>query len=225
MAIATGPARLCVIDLDPRHMTPPADGFPDALSRLARRLDAPVPITRTVATPHGWHLYYNAPDTPRLRCTVGLLGDGIDTRAHGGYVLAAGSRTPAGDYTLTGHHRVADLPPSLLTLLTPPPPPPRSTQGGVPTHPDAYLAAILNAEAHRVATAPVRLRNHTLFRAALVLGRLVAAEEITDHHARTVLADAAAGHVGIEGFTTAEAARTIDNGLRYARNRPRHLRR
>lgn len=224
VAIATGPAGLCVIDLDPRHMSPPATGFTDALARLTARSTAPVPVTWTVATPHGWHLYYRAPETPQLPCTVGRLGDGIDTRGHGGYVIAAGSRTRHGDYTLAGDHPVADLPTELVTLLTPPPPTPAPPCAGA-MHPDAYLAAILTGEAHRVATAQVRMRNHTLFRSALVLGRLVAADEITEHHARTVLTNAAAVHVGVEGFTTGEADRTIDNGLRYSRSRPRYLRR
>ncbi|MFF0532835.1 bifunctional DNA primase/polymerase [Nocardia amikacinitolerans] len=219
VAIATGPAGLCVIDLDPRHMNPPATGFADAITRLPN----PVPVTWTVTTPHGWHLYYQAPRTPRLPCSVGRLGDGIDTRGHGGYVIAAGSRTRHGDYTLTGDHPVADLPPELVALLTPPPPVTRSSAGA--THPDAYLAAILAGEAHRVATARVHLRNHTLFRSALVLGRLVAADEISEHDAYTVLADAAVVHVGVEGFTTGEADRTIANGLRYSRSRPRYLRR
>ena len=41
VAIATGPAGLCVIDLDPRHMSPPAHGFTDALTRLPD----PVPVS------------------------------------------------------------------------------------------------------------------------------------------------------------------------------------
>ncbi|WP_216918239.1 bifunctional DNA primase/polymerase, partial [Nocardia noduli] len=188
------------------------------------RLPHPVPITWTVSTPHGWHLYYAAPATPRLPCSVGRLGDGIDTRGHSGYVIAPGSRTRHGDYTLAADHPVADLPPELVALLTPPRPAPVSS-AVVASHPDAYLAAILAGEAHRVTTARVHLRNHTLFRSALVLGRLVAADEISDHQARTVLADAATVHVGVEGFTTGEADRTIANGLRYSRSRPRYLRR
>ncbi|MEV6256852.1 bifunctional DNA primase/polymerase [Nocardia sp. NPDC051929] len=225
VAIATGPARLCVIDLDPRHMTPPATGFADALTRLATRLTAPVPVTWTVATPHGWHLYYQAPETPRLPCSVGRLGDGIDTRGHGGYVIAPGSRTRHGDYIVAADHPVTELPAELAVVLTPPPPAPASRLPAAATHPDAYLAAILAGEAHRVATARVHLRNHTLFRSALVLGRLVAADEISEHHAHAVLTDAAAVHVGVEGFTTGEAERTIANGLRYSRSRPRYLRR
>ncbi len=225
VAIATGPAGLCVIDLDPRHMSPPATGFADAVARLASASTAPVPVTWTVATPHGWHLYYAAPATPRLPCTIGRLGDGIDTRAHGGYVIAPGSRTRHGHYTVIADHPVAELPTELVTLLTPPPPAPASRLPATATHPDAYLAAILAGEAHRVATARLHFRNHTLFRAALVLGRLVAADEISEHHAHRVLSDAAAGHVGVEGFTSGEADRTIANGLRYSRSRPRHLRR
>ncbi|MET7772041.1 bifunctional DNA primase/polymerase [Nocardia sp. NPDC005366] len=225
VAIATGPAGLCVIDLDPRHMNPPATGFTDALTRLTTRSTAPPPVTWTVATPHGWHLYYQAPDTPRLPCTIGRLADGIDTRSHGGYIIAPGSRTRRGDYAVVADHPVADLPTEFVALLTPPPPPPASRLPATATHPDAYLAAILAGEAHLVTTARVHLRNHTLFRSALVLGRLVAADEISEHQAHTVLSDAAAVHVGVEGFTSGEADRTIANGLRYSRSRPRYLQR
>ncbi|MGQ4619879.1 bifunctional DNA primase/polymerase [Nocardia sp. R7R-8] len=224
VAIATGPAGLCVIDLDPRHMSPPATGFAEALTRLAARLTAPAPVTWTVATPHGWHLYYRAPQTPRLPCSIGRLGDGIDTRGHGGYVIAPGSRTRHGAYIVAADHPVADLPTELVVLLTPPPPAPAIRFCAGATHPDAYLAAILAGEAHRVASARVHLRNHTLFRAALVLGRLVAADELSEHHARAILTDAAAGHIGVEGFTAAEAERTVSNGFRYSRARPRRLR-
>ncbi|MFX0581009.1 bifunctional DNA primase/polymerase [Nocardia nepalensis] len=226
-AIATGPAGLHVIDLDPRHMTPPALDLTEALARLAARLPRPAPPTLTVATPHGWHLYYRAPEQPRLTCTVARIGDGIDSRGHGGYIVAPGSRTPHGDYTVTENRPVADLPAMLIAVLAPPPPvsaPAGGWSRSVAGAPDSYLAAILAGEAERVARARVHLRNHTLFRSALVLGRLVAADEVSEHDARAVLTDAAAAHIGVEGFTAAEAHRTVSNGFRYSRARPRRLR-
>lgn len=229
VAILTGsPAGLHVIDLDAAHMTPPALDLTGALARLAEHLSEPTPPTLTVATPSGWHLYFRAPNEPPLRCTVARIGDGIDSRGHGGYIVAPGSRTPHGDYTVAVNRPVADLPAMLIQRILPPPPAPAPTRGprtSVAVSPDSYLAAILAGEAERVARARVHLRNHTLFRSALVLGRLVAAEEVSEHDARTVLTDAAAAHLGVEGFTAAEVHRTVSNGFRYSRARPRRLRR
>ncbi|WP_062985977.1 bifunctional DNA primase/polymerase [Nocardia anaemiae] len=228
VAIQTGPpSGLHVIDLDARHMSPPALDLTEALARLAAHLPYPAPPTLTIATPAGWHVYYRAPNEPILRCTVARIGDGIDSRGHGGYIVAPGSRTPHGDYTVAVNRPVAVLPEMLIQRIIPPPPAPAPSggwSGSVAVAPDSYLAAILAGEAERVARARVHLRNHTLFRSALVLGRLVAAGEVSEHDARTVLTDAAAAHIGVEGFTAAEAHRAVSNGFRYSRARPRRLR-
>ncbi|WP_406279026.1 bifunctional DNA primase/polymerase [Nocardia sp. NBC_00881] len=227
VAILTGsPAGLHVIDLDARHMTPPALDLTAALARLAEHLSEPAPPTLTIATPGGWHLFFRAPNDPPLRCTVARIGDGIDSRGHGGYIVAPGSRTPHGDYTIAENRPVADLPAMLIQRIIPPPAPtpPRGPTSSVAVHPDSYLAAILTGEAERVARARVHLRNHTLFRSALVLGRLVAADEVSEHDARTVLTTAAATHIGVEGFTAEEVHRTVSNAFRYSRARPRRLR-
>ncbi|WP_327118860.1 bifunctional DNA primase/polymerase [Nocardia sp. NBC_01730] len=228
VAVLTGsPAGLHIIDLDARHMTPPAADLTNALARLAECLLRPAPPTLTIATPSGWHLYYRAPNEPPLRCTVARIGDGIDSRGHGGYIVAPGSRTPRGGYTVAENRPVADLPAMLIQRIIPPPLAPAPRGGwtsSVAVAPDSYLAAILAGEAERVARARVHLRNHTLFRSALVLGRLVAADEVSEHDARTVLTAAAAAHIGVEDFTAEEAHRTVSNGFRYSRARPRRLR-
>jgi hypothetical protein len=51
----------------------------------------PLPETLKMRTKSGGtHLYFELPDG-EFRSTAGLLGDGIDTRADGGYVIAAGA--------------------------------------------------------------------------------------------------------------------------------------
>ncbi len=56
-----------------------------------------VPPTLTAATPSGGqHLFYVVPEP--LKTGVNVLGDGLDTRSGGGYVLGAGSRTDVGEY-------------------------------------------------------------------------------------------------------------------------------
>jgi hypothetical protein len=115
VGIASGPSGLVVIDLDipkPGDDPPPdwvlatpgvRDGQ-DVLAVLAEQAGQPLPArTYTVATPSGGlHLYYQHPAGTALRNTSGDRGRGlgwkIDTRAHGGYVVAAGSVVPAGTY-------------------------------------------------------------------------------------------------------------------------------
>ncbi|WP_280215115.1 bifunctional DNA primase/polymerase [Nocardia cyriacigeorgica] len=215
-------AGLHVIDLDSPHMRPPVQRFEDALAQFTDCVAVEVPATFTVATPAGWHLYFRAPRRRRLRSTIGRLGPGIDSRGDGGYIVAPGSRTTTGDYHVLRRAPVAALPTRLVALLCPPPPTPPATDPAA-MHGPGYATAIVASEADRVARAVPGARNLTVFRSALKLGRLVAAGEISDTHARAALVEAARAHVGIEGFTDAEVDRAIDNGFRYTARRPRHL--
>lgn len=116
IAIATGPAGLVVIDLDPRH-----GGF-----ATWGRLDVehgPISTdTLTVHTPSGGvHRYYRAPAGVIVPSSVGRLGLGVDVRAAGGYVVAPPSRLPSGSYrwdaALWFDGEPAPLPPALLALI------------------------------------------------------------------------------------------------------------
>ncbi|WP_405166447.1 bifunctional DNA primase/polymerase [Nocardia sp. NBC_01499] len=225
IAIATGLSGLLVIDIDIRRADP-ASAVPTTqqlLARLAAITGDPSAVhTFAVRTPSGGaHFYYRAPTSPELGCSVGRIGPLIDSRGRGGYVVAAGSRTRTGTYRLIDTHPIAELPPALVELLAPPPPQPSSDPP--PGHPSAYLAAIVTDEARQVANAAPRTRNATLFRAALALGRLVAAGELTEQQVRAELTTAAVKHVGIDGFTHNELDRAITNGLTYGAHRPRHL--
>ncbi|MBF6328440.1 bifunctional DNA primase/polymerase [Nocardia transvalensis] len=218
-AIATGPSNLHVIDIDSNH---PGEGSLDRLTQLAPP-HTPVPPTFTVKTPHGRHLYFRAPTEPPLRCTVGRIAVGIDSRGIGGYVVAAGSATPHGLYQVIDPSPVASLPAWLVDRLRPPPF--SSLPAPSPTTPNAYLTAILTRETARVKAAQFHTRNRTLFRAAFTLGRLVAAGELSEQDARAALTAAAAHHVGHHGFTQTELDRTVTNGLAYGTRYPRRLRR
>lgn len=146
IGLAAGRSGLLVVDLDaPRsaHRVPSvsraahdrrgrgrgggageAVGGAELLHQLA--LDAgqrPPWDTFTVATPSagGLHLYFRQPDGPGLRNTQGALGARIDTRGHGGYVLAAGSHGPGGSrYRVVRDVPVAPLPVWLHDTLTAP---------------------------------------------------------------------------------------------------------
>ena len=73
------------------------------------------PTTRTVLTPHGGrHLYFGS-SAVRVQCSVGRLGDGIDIRGIGGFVVAAG--VIDGRNYGTQPHPIAAAPPWLLELV------------------------------------------------------------------------------------------------------------
>ncbi|MBG0563073.1 bifunctional DNA primase/polymerase [Actinoplanes aureus] len=147
---------------------------------------------------------------------VGLL-PGLDWRGAGGYVLAPPSKHATGaDYTWL-RRPSAGLPVSpapLLALIEGPPPALRDDHPI--THPDRYAEAALDAEADRVARAPVGTRNDTLNRAAFVLGRFVGAGLLDAATVRWELT-AAARHAGLG---TAEIKGTIRSGMTAGRRQP-----
>ena len=115
IGLACGPSGLLVIDLDrpkPGEMPPPQWALPgvtdgaDVLAALCERHGQPFPWeTFMVRTRRGGlHLYFTAPPGVRLGNTAGDsergLGWLIDTRGHGGYVVAPGSFVD-----LPGRHR------------------------------------------------------------------------------------------------------------------------
>lgn len=106
IGIATGEG-LLVVDLDVK------DGVDGRKTFVQRSPDFDFNRTLRVRTPGGGlHLFYVA-EGP-LPSTVRGLGDGIDTRCAGGYVVAPGSRTHAGEYRISNN--VAPIPaPAWLT--------------------------------------------------------------------------------------------------------------
>jgi hypothetical protein len=152
IGIATGPSRLVVIDLDTRkHGQPAPDEWTTlgigsgvgVLRMLARQHRTTVTPTYAVTTPSGgWHLYYTAPAGTALRNTHNVIGFKIDTRAHGGYVVAPGSPVPPDGYQLTDDRDPAELPSWLHQALTPKPPTTISAPAQtVATNPDGYTSA------------------------------------------------------------------------------------
>ena len=127
IGIATGPSGLVVIDLDTRkHGQTAPDRWAalgigsgaGVLRALARQHDTTVTPTYAVTTPSGgWHLYYTAPPGTPLRNTHDVIGWKIDTRAHGGYVVAPGCPVPPSGYELFDDRDPAELP----DLVTPGP--------------------------------------------------------------------------------------------------------
>ncbi|WP_308251880.1 bifunctional DNA primase/polymerase [Pseudonocardia sp. KRD291] len=236
VGIACGPSRLLVIDLDvlPERGVEWKDlakGWP-VLDRVAAAHGAQIPATYAVTTPSGGgHLYYRMPDGLELRNTQGGVGHSIgplvDTRAGGGFVVGAGSVRPEGRYTVAFHGVIEDLPGWLADLLSPPPQPePRAVPLQLSTRrANAYIAAILDAEADNVSSALKGQRQITLLNSARTLGRLVGGRELDEDNAREVLLQAATVHIGVDGMTRGEVERTIDRGVAYGKQAPRTIER
>jgi hypothetical protein len=205
--------------------------------------------SHTVRTRHGgWHLYYGHPDLgtdrARLHNTAGDrggLGWCIDTRAWGGYVLATGSVVPP-DPGMPGPGRyevIEDGPPTpmpswmadILTAATRQTAMHESAASAGPLRDlysavgrrSAYAAAALRGEVDAVLAARPGQRNHTINAAAYALGQLVGAGLLPEHLAAEALRHAAAVHVGVDRFTTAEADAAIRSGLTAGQRSPRRV--
>jgi hypothetical protein len=159
-----------------------------------------------------------------LRNSAGRVGWRIDTRAHGGYVVGAGSTRPDGPYRVMRDRPVAELPGWLERALTPPPPPEPPPPLELPAmRADAYVRAIVVGETRDVADARTGTRHQTLLKAARTLGRLVGGGELAEDDARRALLDAASGHIGVDDCTAGEVHRAISDGLTYGKQMPRRL--
>lgn len=237
VGIATGPSGHVVLDLD----TPKPDDDPcpadwdmpgvqdgqDVLAVLADRAGEPVPVdTFTVATPSGGlHLHYRAPDGVELRNTAGTLGWKVDTRAHGGYVVAPGSAVDGRPYRVLLDLPVAPLPPWLATLLRPAPRP------AVPERPvqvatgrrSRYVEAAVSLECAQVQQARKGQRNARLFVAAKSLGQLVAGGALREDQAVNELFAAAWAHISVGAYSQSQAMATIRSGLDAGAHQPRQV--
>jgi hypothetical protein len=259
IGIACGPSGLLVVDLDtpktPDEVPPEpwrAPGFVDGCdvySALAgEHGDTSMWATRAVSTPHGGrHLYYRHPDPEHaggvlLGNSCQRLGWGIDTRGHGGFVVAPGTvlrppaldtrrmpqlgarpDVPVGAYAVEHDATVHPLPAWVTARLLAPATPAAPSPGTAGAAADevvravrrrsAYAGAVLRGEVDRVLTAPPGTRNHTLNAAAYALGRHVARGLLPEDLVTEALHRAGAA----AGLTPAETAATTRSGLTAAR--------
>jgi len=234
IGLACGRSGLLVVDLDrPKHPgdLPPAkwtgqgitDGL-DVFAALCEQHGQPAPLeTFTVRTGRGGvHLYFTAPLGVVLRNTTGDKGSGlgwkVDTRGHGGYVVAPGSTVDGRPYTVTVDVPPMPLPAWLVVLLTPKAAPVakldtaavRARIGRL----NAYVRAAVDGEGEKVTTAAEGTRNHQLFASAAALGRLVKAGTLPEADAVAALLSAGQS----AGLGEAECRRTIAKGLARGAN-------
>lgn len=250
--VSTGPAGLVVIDLDrakgdrpdrvlpDQSDRPTPDGIADGddVASWAAELDGAdwPPDTYTVTTQSGGsHVYLASPPGLVITSGAGLasgLGWCVDVRAHGGWVVNAGSRCPAGAWEVANPAPVAPLPGWLLVrlvkagrvpALTPPRPAPPKVRVPVSTTSTgprrAYVETVLRGELDAVATAPEGARNTTLNRSAFNVGTLL---DVVGLDLR-VTADALLAAALHCGLSETEAKAAIRSGLAAGRRQPRRL--
>ncbi|MEV6954264.1 bifunctional DNA primase/polymerase [Streptomyces sp. NPDC051183] len=224
VGLATGPAGLVVIDLDPPKPSDPPGTLSGTqiLDALCRAMGEQLPPTFTVTTPSGGlHLYFAAPPGSKVRSNQDILGRHIDHRAWGGYVVAPGSATPTGTYTITNDRPVAPLPGWVHAKITEPP-----RIKATPIYPlverpagrrAAYASAALRNEEANVVGAPDGTRNKVLVRAARALGRLVASGDLD----RMVVEEALSRGAEAAGLKPYEYRSAITSALNWSiRNNP-----
>jgi Bifunctional DNA primase/polymerase, N-terminal len=231
VGIACGPSGLVVLDLDtpkPGQTPPPewaGDGVTnggDVFAALCQQADQPFPGgTYTVRTGRGGtHFYYQHPaDGPELRNTAGTLGWLVDTRAHGGYVVAAGCTANGRPYTVLHDADPAPLPDWLTARLRPSPLPPQRPVA-VELAADrrgAYLRAAIDRQLEHLTQAREGGRNHALYVSAVALGQLAAGGALRTDQAGALLEQAALSI----GLNPCEVSKTIASGLRAGARRPR----
>ncbi|MGW0625992.1 bifunctional DNA primase/polymerase [Streptomyces sp. NPDC002758] len=215
VGIATGPSGLLVVDLD----TPEHKGSSDApdgaatFGALCERAGHAVPATYRTRTPSGGqHLYFTAPVGVKLGSTAGTVAESVDTRAWGGYVVAAGSTTPAGTYEALCDPETAVLPPWLQTILQPAPKPSQTPSVAITGQSRRYADVALANETRNVATAQLGERERTLFVAARALGRFVAWGDLPRHVVEQALQEGGEA----AGLSASECRSTLRSALNWS---------
>ncbi|MCX5049336.1 bifunctional DNA primase/polymerase [Streptomyces sp. NBC_00474] len=215
VGIATGPSRLVVVDLDLPKDNSSSDAPSGAatFAALCERAGHAVPDTyRTRTASGGEHLYFTAPDGVRLTNTAGTVGELVDTRAWGGYVVAAGSFTPAGAYEALSGPVAAPLPAWLQSILEPAPRAPQAPSVAVAGQSRRYADVALASETRNVASAQLGAREAALFRAARAVGRFVAWGDLP----RSVVEQALQEAGEAAGLSVSECRSTLRSALNWS---------
>jgi hypothetical protein len=201
LGVDCGKSGLLVIDED----------TPGAFSQYARSIGEVLPVTFTVTTGKGRHIYFHQPPgTPLGNRTGALSGRGIDVRGKGGYVVAPGSVHNTGVlYTpIEAGTPVAPAPGWLVTTLcSPAPARPRPGAAGQGS-PRARLRGAMGF----VLSAVPGERNNRLHWAACRAAEMIAAGDLDQAAAIDALTQAGEA----VGLGTGEIQATIASALRSA---------
>jgi hypothetical protein len=216
IGIRTGDASgVVVLDIDPTH-----GGSRSIKSLIDRHGDlSTVPRVRTGSA--GWHLFFARSGQP-IHNSAGRVGEGLDVRGDGGYVIAPPSVHVSGRPYVWEIDPVClpDLPAWLRELATAPETM-RHTRPIGPTRVDrdvsSWASSAFDAEVRHVRSATTGTRNVSLNRSAFALGQIVGAGLLDQGAVERTLIECALD----VGLTEREAAMTVRSGLRAGARRPR----
>jgi Bifunctional DNA primase/polymerase, N-terminal len=168
VAVITGRlSGVVVIDLDVRH------GAERSLAELEQQA-GDLPWQAVVETPSGgWHIYLRHPGFP-IPNSGSKLGAGVDVRGNNGLALLPPSRRHLAGYrwAVGGPETIPAMPIGWRRLFRPQRPSTRP-QRHVWTEPDTREQARLAGLARKVAGAPERERNNTLYWAGKRLAEMI----------------------------------------------------
>lgn len=240
IGLATGPeSGVWVLDAD-INAAKGKDGFATLRDYADQGLDLPVTVTQTTPS-QGRHWLFRWPDGGDVaNSSQKRLGNGLDVRGRGGYIVLPPSRHPdhAARYawdngTSPDQVAIAVSPPWLLERLNPTGEAAAMTREAAPRAYDsgaisAYARKALDDECARVAAAGVGAQNTTLNEAAFCIGTLVGGGAIPEAYAvrhLTVAAHAmAASYDSKRGrWKPDQLDRVIRDAIRAGAAHPRHL--
>ena len=137
IAIACEPSRLVVLDVDPRH------GGDRSLEQL-EAVTGPLETARVETGGGGQHFYFEANGTPILSKPLNTERfPGLDVKACGGYIVAAGSEHASGRRYVWGLSSVPKPIPAALLYLLPKKDSPRADVRTTSDRPDRATGPIL----------------------------------------------------------------------------------
>lgn len=221
IALATG-GGLVVLDID----------GPEGEQSLAALIavHGPLPDTPEQLTGKGRHLLFSVDG--ETRNTSRKLGDGLDTRGDGGYIIVAPSIHPSGkryawvDGRKPSDLKIAPAPEWLLAGLAKRKTSQTASEGlqrpDPSTIPDAYVRRAVDGEYQKVAQAAPGSRNATINEASFALGQLVGAGVLDEATARRTL-EAAADACGALNDEREKTLGTIARGIAAGIKQPRDL--
>jgi uncharacterized protein (DUF927 family) len=215
IAVATGEASgLLVIDRDRKHGV---DGIANC-EELERALGSLPDTLKQKTGSGGDQLFFQFPKGTEIRCSAGVLTEGVDIRANGGYAVVSPSCNRAGDYVWLNDASPALLPEDWAERLARRSKPVESRCPALAaTKSTPYGRAALSKECARIAASAEGARNDTLNSGAYAIGRLVAGGEIVELEAVAELEKAAAAC----GLDCLEGEKTIRSGMGAGMKSPR----
>lgn len=208
IGLACGLSDVAVVDLD----------GPEAIERwnlIVESMGMPFVQAAVQVTGKGNHLVYRQPDGVRVKNTVGQIGEKIDTRGDGGYIVLAPSVHPSGARYewIEGAHPTNGydtFPSCMLEYL-------KEKELPEPTEfaPTKRWAGAMQKAYERVVNAPERTRNDTLYKATFYLAHVE-----TEDGGRLSLSEVRElmQHAGLaNGLGRREVEATIESAIRGKR--------